>query len=34
MEAIVSGDPAEASAAMMNHIALAWARRRPDGPKA
>ena len=34
MEAIISGDPADASAAMKNHIALAWARRRPDGPKA
>lgn len=34
MEAIVRGDPVEASAAMVNHIALAWARRRPDGPKA
>ena len=33
MEAVISGDPAEASAAMMNHIALAWARRRPDDPK-
>lgn len=32
MEAVVSGRPAEASAAMMKHIALAWARRRPDGP--
>ena len=34
MEAVVSGDPAEASDAMMRHIALAWARRRPDGPQA
>jgi DNA-binding FadR family transcriptional regulator len=32
MEAVVSGNPDEASAAMVNHIALAWARRRPDGP--
>jgi len=32
MEAIVSGDPADASEAMVRHIALAWARRRPDGP--
>jgi len=34
MEAIVSGDPADAAAAMERHIELAWARRRPDGPKA
>jgi DNA-binding FadR family transcriptional regulator len=32
MEAVVSGDTVEASAAMVKHIALAWARRRPDGP--
>jgi len=32
MEAVVSGDPAEASDAMVRHIALAWARRRPDSP--
>ena len=34
MEAVVSGDPREASNAMVKHIALAWARRRPDDPKA
>ncbi|CAN5524431.1 FadR/GntR family transcriptional regulator [soil metagenome] len=32
MEAIVNGDPAGAAAAMELHIALAWARRRPDDP--
>ena len=32
LEAIVSGDPERASAAMERHIALAWARRRPDDP--
>ncbi|MEO7720393.1 MAG: FadR/GntR family transcriptional regulator [Pseudolysinimonas sp.] len=32
LEAIVGGDPAEATAAMVNHITLAWARRRPGDP--
>lgn len=30
LEAIVAGDPQSAAAAMNEHIALAWARRRPD----
>jgi DNA-binding FadR family transcriptional regulator len=30
LEAIVAGDPQLAAAAMNEHIALAWARRRPD----
>jgi DNA-binding FadR family transcriptional regulator len=30
LEAIVAGDPERAAAAMNEHIALAWARRRPD----
>ncbi|MEP6479938.1 MAG: FadR/GntR family transcriptional regulator [Rhodoglobus sp.] len=34
MEAIVAGDPERSSAAMKRHIALAWARRRPDDPAA
>ena len=31
MDAIVSGDAAAAETAMREHIALAWARRRPTG---
>lgn len=30
LDAILSGDPQLAAAAMKEHIALAWARRRPD----
>jgi DNA-binding FadR family transcriptional regulator len=30
LEAIVAGDPQRAAAAMSQHIALAWRRRRPD----